>query len=71
MSEEKLKPCPFCGGKALINEIPPHKHILVDLPDCEGECFIECTKCSCAISAGTKQKAISIWNRRADNGNLW
>lgn len=26
MSEE-LKPCPFCGGKAVIEVIEPHRHI--------------------------------------------
>jgi hypothetical protein len=23
---EKLKPCPFCGGKAIMEIVPPHKH---------------------------------------------
>ena len=29
MSEE-LKPCPFCGGKAVIEVIEPHRHHLQD-----------------------------------------
>ncbi len=63
MSKE-LKPCPFCGEKAFINEILPHKHNFFFDMSPEGECFIECTKCSCSISAETKQKAIESWNRR-------
>jgi Lar family restriction alleviation protein len=60
-----LKPCPFCGGEPIINEILPHTHaIATTMPDCEGECFIECSKCSCAISAKNKDEAIQMWNRR-------
>lgn len=68
MQEEKLKPCPFCGSEAIINEILPHKHSLAKfMPDCDGECFIECANCTCAISAKSKDEAIDTWNRRADN----
>ena len=27
---KKLKPCPFCGGQALLNTIPPHTHTQTD-----------------------------------------
>ena len=64
---EVLKPCPFCGGDPVINEIPPHTHVIATfMPDCKGECFIEC-KCSCAITAENKKKAIEKWNRRVKN----
>lgn len=59
-----LKPCPFCGGKAIVEEIPPHKHIIADMPDCDGETYIECTVCGCCIGADTTEKAIEKWNRR-------
>lgn len=62
---EELKPCPFCGGEATLLEIPPHKHIIVDLPDYSGGAFVECTKCTAAISGETVEEAIEIWNRRA------
>lgn len=69
---DKLKPCPFCGGEATIDEIPPHKHVIATfMPDCEGECFIECTKCGCMIGADgadAKEKVIEHWNRRVGNG---
>lgn len=61
---EGLKPCPFCGGEAVMLEIPPHIHIIVDLPDCSGSAFVECTKCTAAISGETVEEAIEIWNRR-------
>ena len=68
MSDMELKPCPFCGGEAVINEIPPHKHTFVNMPDCEGFTYIECTGCGCTIGADTTQQAIEAWNRRADDG---
>lgn len=49
MSEE-LKPCPFCGGKAVIEVIEPHRHIICKMPVYKGGAFIECTECGCAIS---------------------
>lgn len=65
---EELKPCPFCGGEAIINEIPPHTHYIATfMPDCKGECFVECSKCSCMIGEDTRDKAINAWNRRANN----
>lgn len=53
----KLKPCPFCGGKAsFYNDF--------------GEMFIQCENC---LSRGplvyTPQKAIKAWNRRAEVNN--
>lgn len=64
----ELKPCPFCGSKAIIRVIDPHTHIFSDMPDCDGSTFIECANCTCVISGGTRQEAAEAWNRRADNG---
>ncbi len=66
MPDIELKPCPFCGGEAVINEIPPHKHTFVNMPDCEGFTYIECTRCGGTVAADTTQQAIEAWNRRAD-----
>ena len=64
---DKLKPCPFCGGEAYIIEVEPHTHkIAIWVPDSVGECFIECTNCTRAMSANTKDEAIAAWNRRVD-----
>lgn len=58
--EPVLKPCPFCGGEAVISE---------------EECFIACGNDDCVITPcldwsvepkiNTKAEAIAAWNRRA------
>ena len=61
----KLLNCPFCGGEAFIEVIPPHKHVIATfVADYDGGAFVECTKCSCAISAENEQDAINKWNSR-------
>lgn len=64
MPEIKLKPCPFCGGKAVL---------FVD-----GGVRVMCTECSASskiskdsitvkrISGGATESVIRAWNRRAD-----
>lgn len=64
----ELKPCPFCGKKAVINTIEPHAHIFVPMPDYEGGAFIECTGCTCVVSGKTEHEAVEAWNRMVDNG---
>ena len=64
MAEKELLPCPFCGGKAFMQVIEPHKHFIAELPDYGGGAFIECSKCTCAMSCETEEKAIEVWNRR-------
>ena len=66
MSEE-LKPCPFCGGKAVIEVIQPHRHIICKMPVYKGGAFIECTECGCAISGETETEATEKWNRRLND----
>ena len=53
MSEIKLKPCPFCGGKAEI--IKTYSTIWVKCLDCHAS-----TTCR-----PTEAEAAKIWNRRA------
>lgn len=63
---KELKPCPFCGGEAVINTIEPHTHEFATfMPDYPGSTFVECTGCTCALSGDTEEKAIKAWNRRA------
>ena len=72
-AETRLKPCPFCKSKALINYVPPHTHggAASFMPDCKGEHFIECTGCSCAIAGGPDlEETIAIWNKRAYSWDL-
>ena len=59
---EKLKPCPFCGGKAKLLKIPvPDKNMCIYT--------VQCTQCTKTIAHpfATKKEAIKIWNS-IDNG---
>lgn len=62
-----LKPCPFCGGEAIIRIVEPHTHrikrasILLDYP---GGAFIECNNCTCAMSGETEYEVVAAWNQR-------
>lgn len=53
----KLKHCPFCGGKVEIKNI------------CWGHRFynISCKKCKVSMSNIRKKDLFELWNRRADN----
>lgn len=64
----KIKPCPFCGKEAVINKIESHTHMLAIMPDYDGETFIECTGCTCAVSSKIEQEAVEAWNRRINDG---
>lgn len=60
----KLKPCPFCGGKAAINEIQFGVN--------RGGSCVECTKCQAStnIDFGFKENFVSNWNRRTTQDEL-
>ena len=66
----ELKPCPFCGEKAVYRsrydyEMEPYR-----------ECFIECTKCSVKIPSelrhpddGASPELREVWNQRHQPNN--
>ena len=56
---DKLKPCPFCGRK--IN-LPTQPFLKVD-----HDYFIGCEECEVFFIVDTKEKAIEIWNKRAED----
>ena len=58
---EKLKPCPFCGNEAVLEDLGGPSVFG------EGRFFVRCSK-GCVAQEGlwaTKQTAIKRWNRRA------
>ena len=58
MSEEKLKSCPFCGGKA---------DTWTDPSFCAWKVF--CAECGANILSSTDEYADILWNKRfADDG---
>lgn len=49
-----LKPCPFCGGEAIM--LKDHKAVGI---------YIACKTCSCCTTTvRTKEDAIIVWNTR-------
>ena len=65
--ETELKPCPFCGGKALLEEFSVRKGF---------EACIVCSDCLVTMSTITYdtqeeaiEAAIEDWNRRAEDGS--
>lgn len=60
----ELKPCPFCGGEALLrenkNSFVPRFYVRCGNKDCS----VVCSTCN----RDTQEEAANLWNRRADNG---
>ena len=56
---DKLKPCPFCGGKAELVIAKWNPEIVN---------YVRCTKC-CTLQGQkeTKQEAIDAWNMRIND----
>lgn len=61
MSETKLKPCPFCGGKAYMNSIVRPRE------NGRSGVYVSCVRKSCRMSGKVYQSRISAaaaWNTR-------
>ena len=82
MENRELKPCPFCGHKASVYNVPytSTKFIPVFSVEALGSLgynkakntvkyAIKCNKCKCTVGAYSTQKsAEEAWNRRANDG---
>ena len=53
-AEAKLKPCPFCQGKARIERIGTMRQ----------SCVIVCEDCGCLLESGEVWTMGEKWNRR-------
>lgn len=50
---EKLKPCPFCGGRAVYGYyVGTDNH------------WVSCRQCEVTITDATKEEVYIAWNRR-------
>ena len=68
MSEIKLKPCPFCGGKAIMMRLERLETGFVSYYVSHSDIF-NCTyEIKQQSASQTMQEAANKWNRRADNG---
>lgn len=61
---EELKPCPFCGGEAIVEFKPPFM-AFVRCVDCESAGSLFAGKESDGGIAFAEGKAIDAWNRRS------
>ena len=66
-----LKPCPFCGGKAMFHSdvyfVPEHdaKGLDTDVNIKISPAWISCINCGAASgSFENKEKAVAAWNNR-------
>ena len=57
---DNLKPCPFCGCKAIIDQWPVSNKLYVRCPN--SNCILNH---GTGLKDGTLKKHIKIWNRRA------
>ena len=60
MTEPKLKPCPFCGGKAEAWTDPCFRVWKVFCTECGAECGVN-------ILSNTDENADVLWNRRVES----
>lgn len=61
----KLKPCPFCGGMAVLNK---EKGRIFSYVKCI-VCGAESGLIKVSAEYGSEDKAAEAWNRRVDNEN--
>ena len=84
MNEIELKSCPFCGGEAeakeghvymeramrvrCTNGCVATKPFLIDHPAYTQRTFPHLDESTRYTAEQARQKAVDLWNRRADNG---
>ena len=62
MSEIKLLPCPFCGGRNVEAMIDENEYLYL-------RHFVVCNRCGSTSGRWKNAKlAIEVWNRRSEDG---
>lgn len=66
---EELKPCPFCGGKAILRKYTDGR-ISSFTVRCENMCVVTCSRRDAKVRwrPTLKREAVETWNRRANDG---
>ena len=58
----KLKPCPFCGGEAKYITYYPFDGYQRESPTY----IIKCEECGAEVNDNKKESVIELWNRRVN-----
>ena len=66
MNEIKLKPCPFCGGKAVLEPYKARKGYEANI-QCNGGCLALMRTITYDTEEEAVEAVVNTWNRRADN----
>ena len=63
-NEENIKPCPFCGSKAVLKEYVSESCVDIPFP----YYYVKCTSNNCGANIGvstmSRKEAIKYWNKR-------
>lgn len=75
MENKELKPCPFCGGKAVVKVCDGAGQYYADIGTevlfgrKMTRCLIRCERCGVKTEAHlTRHGVFNAWNRRANDG---
>lgn len=66
MSEHKLKPCPFCGSPAKLEELGDHHGSYYNLGCSNEKCPAHSMFYTWTEEEGSVEDAIAMWDRRDD-----
>lgn len=64
---DKLKPCPFCGGKAVIGQTKKSLKAQYSVSCINSQCIANRLGNPFVMHYLSTTEAIEAWNRRADN----
>ena len=66
MKETELKPCPFCGGDAVLEPLNTRKGYEATI-QCNGHCILYMSTITYDTEEEAVEAVVNAWNRRSDN----
>ena len=66
MQEKELKPCPFCGGEAVLETFNTRKGYEATI-QCNGRCILYMSTITYDTEKEAVENVVKAWNRRADD----